>query len=382
MDYPRPASVPAGAVGQMAPSAPTTANSTTRCPQCGGRVSPASPHVRVGKSGVRVYCSAACLTAPSPHTEPEIPFIPERPRRRRQLALGTTAVLGGLIAVGTLYLREQEQGGGAMTAALVSQTPATRAVGGAGAPAPEERLFGPPAPDEEEMAREFLAALDGDPWIHPLPGPFRRMPIRGSRVFGAPRNGDRPGECQSGHCGVDIGGEMWGEPIYAVHSGVADRVNRDPSRSGGMYVRVAHRNGTIYTQYFHLAAIPRHLHDGSKIEAGEVIGLLGDTGVKESVAHLHFTISVKPTEQSNEIFMDPEPLIALWPLKTPRVYGGADAAWDPGVPLGAHRGGKKKKHKKGSSDDEGGGGAETAEASEPQTGATAEPPPADGAPPR
>ena len=337
--------------------------------------------MRVGKSGVRLYCSAACLNAPSLHTEQEIPYITEPPRRRRQLAVGTVAVLSGAIAVGTLYLREQAQGGGAMTAALVSQTPA--ASGDALAQAEHQRLFGPPAPDEEELAREFLAGLDGDPWIHPLPGPFRRMPIRDSRVFGAPRDGDRPGECRSGHCGVDIGGEMWGEQIYAVHSGVADRVNRDPSRSGGMYVRVAHQNGTVFTQYFHLAAIPPHLHDGSKIEAGQVVGLLGDTGVKESVAHLHFTISVKPTAQSTEIYMDPEPLIALWPLKTPRMYGGADAAWDPGVPLGAHRGGKKKKkdRKKGSSD-EADGDEGSASAGEPQAGATAAPPPADGAPPR
>jgi murein DD-endopeptidase MepM/ murein hydrolase activator NlpD len=313
-------------------------------------VHPATRHVRVGKSGVRLYCSAACLEAPSQHTEPEIAFVSERPRRRRQLALGGVAVLGGLIAIGTLYVREQEQGGGAMTAALVGQSPVAAAKLAAVTAGAQARTFGPPAPDEQAMAHEFLAGLDGDPWIHPLPGPYRRMPIRDSRVFGAPREGDRPGECRSGHCGVDIGGEMWGEPIYAVHSGVAERVNRDPSRSGGQYVRIAHRNGTIYTQYFHLAAIPRHLHDGSRIEAGEVIGLLGDTGVRDSVAHLHFTISVKPTEQSSEIYMDPEPLIALWPLKTPRIYGGADAAWDPGVPLGAHRGGKKKKKKKGKAD--------------------------------
>lgn len=363
----------------MAPASPTSTSSTAGCPRCGGEVHPATPHVRVGKSGVRLYCSAACLKTPSMQTEPEVPYVRERPRRRRQVALGTVAVLGGMIAVGTLYMREQEQGGGAMTAALVSQSPAAAAKLAAAA-SPEERVYGPPAPDEAAMAREFLAALDGDPWIHPLPGPYRRMPIRDSRVFGAPRDGDRPGECRSGHCGVDIGGEMWGEPIYAVHSGVAERVNRDASRSGGMYVRIAHRNGTIFTQYFHLAAIPRHLRDGAKIDAGDVIGLLGDTGVRESVAHLHFTISVQPTPESNEIFMDPEPLIALWPLKTPRIYGGAEAAWDPGVPLGAHRGGKKKKKKKSSKSDD-----EAPEVAEPPTAPTAEAPatdPAAAAPPR
>jgi murein DD-endopeptidase MepM/ murein hydrolase activator NlpD len=198
------------------------------------------------------------------------------------------------------------------------------------------RALGPSVPSEEDLAQEFMGEIGGDVWIHPLAGPVRRMPIRGSRVFGAARHGDRPGECRNGHCGVDLGGEMWGEPIImAVHDGVVDRVKRVDEGSGGMYVRLAHRDGKLFSQYFHLAAIPRELNEGDKVKAGQVIGLLGDTGVKESTAHLHFAISVKATPTSREIYMDPEPLIALWPLKVPRAYGGADAAWDPGVPLGA-----------------------------------------------
>lgn len=197
------------------------------------------------------------------------------------------------------------------------------------------RALGPAVPSEEELAQEFMGEITGDVWIHPLSGPVRRMPIRNSRVFGAARHGDRPGECRSGHCGVDLGGEMWGEPIMAVHDGVVDRVKRVDEGSGGMYVRIAHRDGRLFSQYFHLAAIPRDLSPGDKVKAGQVIGLLGDTGVKESTAHLHFAISVKATPTSREIYMDPEPLIALWPLKVPRMYGGADASWEPGVPLGA-----------------------------------------------
>jgi len=197
------------------------------------------------------------------------------------------------------------------------------------------RKFGPPVPTDEDLAMEFMSELNGDRWIHPLPGPERRMPIRSSRVFGASRHGDRPGECRSGHCGVDIGGEIWGEPVMAVHDGVVDRVKRVDEGNGGMYVRIAHRDGTVFTQYFHLAAIPRDLGPGDRVRAGNIIGLVGDTGVKESNPHLHFTVSVKPGANAREIYMDPEPLIALWPLKTPRATGGADAGWDPGVPLGA-----------------------------------------------
>jgi murein DD-endopeptidase MepM/ murein hydrolase activator NlpD len=200
---------------------------------------------------------------------------------------------------------------------------------------PRPLFIGPPAPSDEERARDFFAELGGDRWLHPLPGPVRRMPIRDSRVFGAARDGHRPGECRSGHCGVDIGGEIWGEPVYAVHDGVVDRVVRDPKGRGGLYVRLSHRDGTVFTQYFHLAAIPRDLRERQKVRAGQVVGLVGDTGVRSSTAHLHFTISVRPSADSDEIFMDPEPLIALWPLKTPRDDGGANAVWNPGVPRGA-----------------------------------------------
>ena len=60
-------------------------------------------------------------------------------------------------------------------------------------------------------------------------------------------------------------------------------MQRDANDShGGHYVRIAHRDGTVFTQYFHLAAIPRWVERGVHVKAGEVIGLLGDTGVKES----------------------------------------------------------------------------------------------------
>src|SRR4030095_7036658 len=151
-----------------------------------------------------------------------------------------------------------------------------------------------------------------------LSAPDRAMPKHHSRVFGAERPGDRPAECQSGHCGVDLGGEVWGEPILAVHDGVVDRVQRGPNAEhGGGYVPIAHRNGTVFTQYFHLAAVPRWIKEGVEVKAGQVVGLLGDTGVQRSRYHLHFTISVKPAKALPEQYIDPEPLIALWPLFMP-----------------------------------------------------------------
>jgi murein DD-endopeptidase MepM/ murein hydrolase activator NlpD len=206
----------------------------------------------------------------------------------------------------------------------------------AGAPALPSGWFGPEWPPTEIDA---LAALGRDAWVHPLAGPLRRMPRSDSRVFGAARPGDRAVECRNGHCGVDLGGEIWGEQVHAVHDGVVDWVKRgvNPDR-GGQFVRLAHRNGTVFTQYFHLAAIARGLERGTPVQSGDVIGLLGDTGVKESGPHLHFTISIRPAKESPEKYIDPEPLLALWPLRVPvdgSEVGLVTTVARPGVPLGS-----------------------------------------------
>jgi murein DD-endopeptidase MepM/ murein hydrolase activator NlpD len=210
-----------------------------------------------------------------------------------------------------------------------------------------EGSWRPPAvarPDEDaaraaERAAEqaLLKEIAGDVWIHPLDGPVRRMPISDSRVFGAERPGERPAECRSGHCGVDIGGEIFGEPVHAAHDGVIDRVQRGPNEDhGGLYVRIAHRDGTLFTQYFHLAAIPRRIVVGLPVKAGEVVGLVGESGVKHSKAHLHFTLSVKPSPTGKEQYIDPESLIAIWPLRVPTAATSMvlrpEAA--PGIPRG------------------------------------------------
>jgi murein DD-endopeptidase MepM/ murein hydrolase activator NlpD len=216
-------------------------------------------------------------------------------------------------------------------------------------PPPETPLPGAFGPEWPPTEASLIADLGRDAWLHPLPGPFRRMPVRDSRVFGAERAGDRPIECRKGHCGIDLGGEIWGEQVHAAHDGIVDRVQRGTNDlHGGHYVRLAHRNGTVFTQYFHLAAIPRWVQVGVPVKAGDVIGLLGDTGVKESTAHLHFTVSVRPSNDWAEQYVDPEPLVALWPLRIPcegSAIGLVSTAGKVGVPLGgAPVGATKGKH--------------------------------------
>ena len=236
--------------------------------------------------------------------------------------------------------------------------------------------FGPAWPPSEAS---LLEALGRDAWVHPLAGPVRRMPRSDSRVFGADRPGNRPIECRNGHCGVDLGGELYGEHVHAVHDGVIDYVQRGPNPDrGGRFVRISHRNGTLFTQYFHLAAIPRGLQRGMFVKAGDVIGLLGDSGVKESQPHLHFALSVRMPKESYERYIDPEPLVALWPLRVPidgSEVGLVTILADTGIPLGSallraghkRNAGKPSRKGHGAATDPGAASDEASSESDPST---------------
>jgi hypothetical protein len=289
------------------------------CARCGGPVDVRTRHLIIDGSAVRSFCSQDCASGPIELAPPEPPK-PPRYSPLRQLIH---------VAVGIPMLDFTCGSPPPQTGAPIAAAVATRP-----AAPPEPPAYGPAWPPTE---KDWMAEIAHDAWLHPLDGPVRRMPIRDARVFGAERPGDRPGECRGGHGGVDLGGEVWGEPVHAAHDGVVDRVQRGPNEDhGGLYVRLSHRGGTIFTQYFHLAAIPKWIQPGVKVKMGEVIGLLGDSGVKHSSAHLHFTVSVKPSANVNERYIDPEPLVALWPLRMPingTAMVSAEAA--PGVPLGA-----------------------------------------------
>lgn len=217
-------------------------------------------------------------------------------------------------------------------AAASALGPIADTLGGPSRPLVRRSLSSSPPP---VVVPEWAVTLAADSWIHPLAGPLRRMPVRDSRTFGAERPGDRPADCRAGHCGVDLG-ETWGEPVLAAHAGVIDRVQRGPNPDrGGLYVRLAHRGGTVITEYFHLAAIPHALSPGRAVKAGEVIGIVGDTGVRQSGPHLHFALIVKMGADDPGRYVDPEPLVALWPLRTPSAQGAIlDAAAATGVPRG------------------------------------------------
>jgi murein DD-endopeptidase MepM/ murein hydrolase activator NlpD len=200
---------------------------------------------------------------------------------------------------------------------------------------PEPVQFGPAWPPTDE---DWITAFTRASWIYPLPGPSRRIPTVHARIFGPdPPKDQLAAVCRKqGHCGVDLGGDLWGEHVYAVHDGIVDRVQASGGEErGGQYVRLAHFGGMVFTQYFHLAAIPRGLVRGARVKAGDVIGLLGDTGLRGARRHLHFALSIRPSTAFSEVYWDPKPWMEQWPLRLPphgTVAGFAAAERDPETP--------------------------------------------------
>jgi hypothetical protein len=276
---------------------------------------------------LRSFCSEACLRAAR--------SVQRKQRWRARRRGMKVAVIGAAVAGACLAPHEVK-----FSQRPVPPVRATASPPGAAPPAAPQTPPGWFGPEWPPTDTSVLAALGRDAWIHPLAGPIRRMPRTDARVFGAIRPGNRAIECRNGHCGVDLGGEIWGEHVRAVHDGVVDFVQRgaNPDR-GGEFVRIAHRGGTIFSWYFHLAAIPRRIERGVFVKSGDLVGLVGDTGVKQSAPHLHFAVTIRlAPDKPAERYIDPEPLIALWPLRVPIDEGDAGLVTtlaEPGVPLGS-----------------------------------------------
>jgi murein DD-endopeptidase MepM/ murein hydrolase activator NlpD len=186
---------------------------------------------------------------------------------------------------------------------------------------PGPNFFGPAWPPTDD---DWTFAFGRVSWTYPLPGPVRRVPTVSDRMFTTDGAAKRPPAiCRKpGTCGVRLGGQLWGEHVYAVLDGVVDVAKGyGGEEHGGGYVRIAHFGGMVFTHYFHLAAVPRGVSRGRAVAAGDVIGLVGDTGVgvegPGTRAHLHFALSVRPSNQIPEEYWDPVAMMESWRLRVP-----------------------------------------------------------------
>jgi murein DD-endopeptidase MepM/ murein hydrolase activator NlpD len=106
------------------------------------------------------------------------------------------------------------------------------------------------------------------------------------------------GQVQSRHTGMDFAGGI-GAPVVAAARGVVALV--DSFYLAGNVIYIDHGQGLV-TAYFHLSR--QDVAEGDTVEAGQVIGLVGDTG-RVTGPHLHWVV------RYGRISVDPLSLLAL-----------------------------------------------------------------------
>lgn len=124
-----------------------------------------------------------------------------------------------------------------------------------------------------------------------------------------------------------------GSAFVAVTSGVVDFVSwvdlwdpavDDPATRGGLSVALLGDDGVRYYGS-HLAAIAPGLESGTRVVAGQYLGLVGDSGnARPGAAHLHFGISPPTTPEDWAVrrgTLAPYPYLMAWlagEMRTPQ----------------------------------------------------------------
>lgn len=117
-------------------------------------------------------------------------------------------------------------------------------------------------------------------FVFPVAGPHAF-----TDTFGAPRMPGTPYAHK--HQGNDIFAPL-GTPLVACERGVVFHINTD--FLGGQGLWVVGESGTRY-YYAHLSAYAPGLHEDQVVEAGDLVGFVGDTGnARGGPMHLHFEI--------------------------------------------------------------------------------------------
>jgi murein DD-endopeptidase MepM/ murein hydrolase activator NlpD len=119
--------------------------------------------------------------------------------------------------------------------------------------------------------------------------------------FGAPRMMGTGYE--HAHQGTDIMAPA-GTPLLAVERGIITEMGTDVL--GGTKLWLKGESGTYY-YYAHLSAFAEGLTNGALVEAGDIVGLVGDTGnAKGGAPHLHFEI-----HPDGGVAVNPYPLLKV-----------------------------------------------------------------------
>jgi murein DD-endopeptidase MepM/ murein hydrolase activator NlpD len=102
------------------------------------------------------------------------------------------------------------------------------------------------------------------------------------------------------HQGTDIFAE-YGAPLVACERGVVTRVGTDTL--GGTKLWVVGQSGTRY-YYAHLSGYAPGITDGMVVEAGTLVGFVGDSGnARGGTPHLHFEVHPQGGPAVNPYFL-------------------------------------------------------------------------------
>ena len=168
------------------------------------------------------------------------------------------------------------------------------------APAPEPRSGGEVAGGPVRVAPEISARLSGGGFVFPIYGPASF-----GDSFGAPR----PTVEGGWHHGEDIFAPE-GTPLLAVADGTLHTIGFN--RLGGYRIWLRDDAGNEF-YYAHLSAYSPLAVEGRRVEAGDVIGFVGDTGDAEGSPHLHFEIH--PASMASlgyDGVVAPYPILLAW----------------------------------------------------------------------
>ena len=92
------------------------------------------------------------------------------------------------------------------------------------------------------------------------------------------------------HHAIDIHAPR-GTPVIAVADGIVRKLHS--GARGGLAIYLMDDDGTTRYYYAHLDGYAQGLHEGQRVERGEVIGYVGDTGnAQPGDYHLHFSVAI------------------------------------------------------------------------------------------
>ncbi len=222
---------------------------------------------------------------------------------------------------------------GSAQAVAVAKLPLSRPPGRPQPTEPSGPSF-PTAPEPETAAGD---SVPGGPVLVP-PEVTARLsaggyvfPVFGPASFGDSFGGPRPGVQGGWHHGEDIFAPL-GTPLLAVADGTIHTVGFN--RLGGYRLWLRDRLGNDF-YYAHLSAYTTLAVEGTSVEAGDVIGFVGDTGDAEGGSpHLHFEIHpAAMLGLGYDGVVAPYPILVAW-RRADDISFSAGRIYVPAGPLG------------------------------------------------